>query len=346
LNNSPRISVVINNYNYERYLSEAIDSALAQTYSNCEVIVVDDGSTDGSRSVIASYGEQIHSIFKENGGQASAFNIGITAASGKYILLLDSDDVLLPNAVSVALESMNQDVVRLTYQMDKITAGGTLIGGFVASGPETFEGTLGEAVTGFGFFPSTPTSGNFFRADALKQSLPIPEEQFRISADLYIFCKNAEFGKIQRIAECLAKYRIHGNNNFASAVGRFGISAKQLRNNVANFGNTYALLCEYAANTGELTNRQIKDFVVTMRSIELLSDARMLGVDCESILQWSRWHTIKSAFSAIFRCTSLKALPRNFFGLLTILANECLPQRIALLNYRLLEHLFSKKIGK
>jgi glycosyltransferase involved in cell wall biosynthesis len=338
------VSIVINNYNYEHYLSEAIDSALAQTYPDCEVIVVDDGSTDGSRPLIESYGDEFRVIFKENGGQASAFNVGIAAASGDYILLLDSDDVLLTNAVDVALKSMNSNAVRLTYKMDKITAEGGFIETYLASGPVIFEGTLAEAIADYGFFPGTPTSGNFFRADALRKSLPVPEERFRISADLYLFCKNAEFGRIQRIGDTLAKYRIHGSNNFASAVGRFGMSDKQLRNNVANFANTYELLCQYAEHSGELTIRQIRNFVVTIRSIELLSDARIRRIEYVDVLDWSRWLIVKNAFSAIFRCASLQVLLRNFLGFLTILVNECFPRRISLLNYRLLERLFSKNL--
>lgn len=93
---NPLVSILINNYNYGHFLSEAIDSALAQTYQNCEVIVVDDGSTDNSREIIASYGDKIIAVFKENGGQASAFNTGFAASRGSIICFLDSDDIFMP----------------------------------------------------------------------------------------------------------------------------------------------------------------------------------------------------------------------------------------------------------
>ncbi|MCC2671779.1 MAG: glycosyl transferase, partial [Armatimonadetes bacterium] len=75
-------SVIINNYNYARYLPEAVESALAQTYPHTEVVVVDDGSTDHSRAVLAGYGDRLRTVFQENGGQASAFNAGFAASRG------------------------------------------------------------------------------------------------------------------------------------------------------------------------------------------------------------------------------------------------------------------------
>src|SRR5437879_7689558 len=95
-------SIIINNDNYDVFLREAVDSALNQTYLNTEVIVVDDGSTDRSREIIASYGDQIIPVLKGNGGQASAFNAGFAASRGEVVFFLDSDDILLPTAVKNA----------------------------------------------------------------------------------------------------------------------------------------------------------------------------------------------------------------------------------------------------
>ena len=97
-------SIIISSYNYGRFLSEAIESALSQTYAPTEVIVVDDGSTDHSRDIIASYGDRITPLLKENGGQASAFNSGFRVSRGEVIFFLDSDDLLLPTVVERALE--------------------------------------------------------------------------------------------------------------------------------------------------------------------------------------------------------------------------------------------------
>src|SRR5262249_16939261 len=73
---TPRAGGIADTHNYGRSLPQAIDSALAQTYPRTEVIVVDDGSTDGSREIIAAYGDRVRPVLKANGGQASAFNAG------------------------------------------------------------------------------------------------------------------------------------------------------------------------------------------------------------------------------------------------------------------------------
>ena len=94
MNAFPMISIIIPVYNGSNYLSEAIESALAQTYSNVEIIVVNDGSNDdGQTEAIAlSYGEKIHYIKKSNGGVSSALNLGISQMTGEYFSWLSHDD--------------------------------------------------------------------------------------------------------------------------------------------------------------------------------------------------------------------------------------------------------------
>jgi glycosyltransferase involved in cell wall biosynthesis len=101
----PLVSILINNYNYGRYLAEAIDSALAQTYPHLEVIVVDDGSTDDSRAIMAGYGERIQAIYQANQGQASAFNRGFAQSQGEIICFLDADDIFLPHKVATIVDA-------------------------------------------------------------------------------------------------------------------------------------------------------------------------------------------------------------------------------------------------
>ena len=97
----PKVSIIIPVYNGSNYLREAIDSALAQTYDNVEVIVVNDGSNDGGKTdkICRSYGDQIRYFVKENGGVATALNKGIEEMKGEYFSWLSHDDVYYPNKV-------------------------------------------------------------------------------------------------------------------------------------------------------------------------------------------------------------------------------------------------------
>jgi glycosyltransferase involved in cell wall biosynthesis len=100
------VSFVIPNFNHARYLGDAIRSALAQTHGAIEVIVVDDGSTDDSRSVAAEFGDRIRYIYQRNAGLSAARNTGVQAAQGDYIALLDADDLVEPDYALRLLEAL------------------------------------------------------------------------------------------------------------------------------------------------------------------------------------------------------------------------------------------------
>lgn len=101
------VSVIIPNYNHAHYVGEAIQSVLHQTYRNVEIIVVDDGSTDESQEVIASFGNHVHYIWQENRGLSAARNRGIAAAKGAYIALLDADDMYEPTFLATLIAALH-----------------------------------------------------------------------------------------------------------------------------------------------------------------------------------------------------------------------------------------------
>ena len=111
MNNSfnPLVSIVIPVYNGSNYMREAIDSALAQTYKNIEIVVVNDGSRDEGKtdSIAKSYGDRIRYFFKENGGCASALNAGIAQMRGEYFSWLSHDDVYLPGKIERQIEILS-----------------------------------------------------------------------------------------------------------------------------------------------------------------------------------------------------------------------------------------------
>lgn len=111
---SPKVSIIIPTYNREQYIVEALESALAQTYPNLEIIVVDDGSKDGTRSAIEPFlsdqsGRRVACFYQENKGVSAARNLGIQKAKGDYLLFLDSDDIAQPNLVEALVSALGSD---------------------------------------------------------------------------------------------------------------------------------------------------------------------------------------------------------------------------------------------
>src|SRR2546423_6262072 len=92
MNDKPLISVIIPSYNSAHFVAHAVQSALGQTYQPLEVIVVDDGSTDGTRWILDTYMEQIHYVYQANKGLPGARNTGIRHAQGEFLAFLDADD--------------------------------------------------------------------------------------------------------------------------------------------------------------------------------------------------------------------------------------------------------------
>jgi glycosyltransferase involved in cell wall biosynthesis len=100
----PKISVIIPTYNRESFLADAIDSILAQEYSDFEVLVVDDGSTDGTKERVRQYGSKVHYLYQKNLGPSASRNLGIINAKGEYIAFCDSDDRFLPQKLAKQME--------------------------------------------------------------------------------------------------------------------------------------------------------------------------------------------------------------------------------------------------
>lgn len=214
-NNQPLVSIIVNNYNYGRFLGKAIDSALDQTYPRTEVIIVDDGSTDESREVIYKYEDRIISVLKENGGQASAFNVGLSTSKGDIIIFLDSDDYLFPNAVEEVVAAWEPGITKVQYRLEVIDHNNQAVSVYP---PPTLAMDSGEVLPILltkGKYVSPVTSGNAFSREVLNKIFPVPEVEFRICADAYVVNLAPFYGKILSIEKPLGAYRVHGNNSWA-----------------------------------------------------------------------------------------------------------------------------------
>lgn len=213
MSKAPLVSIIINNHNYGRFLEDAIESALNQTYPYTEVIVVDDGSTDNSRAIIAAYESDIIPVLKKNGGQGSAFNAGFAASRGRVLLFLDADDILLPSAASKAVVCFDDpEVVKVHWRLRVVDEQGRETGK-LRPGASLARGDLREVAFRLGptNHLSAPTSGNAWSRSLFEQIFPVPD-LFRTGADTYLFELAPFFGTIRTVAEPLSLYRMHGCN--------------------------------------------------------------------------------------------------------------------------------------
>lgn len=221
--NEPLVSVLVTNYNYDQYLQEAIESVLNQTYRSIELIVVDDGSTDNSREIIAKYQDKLISVFKDNGGQASAINVAFRISRGEIIGLLDADDVWLPTkveaVVKASLECPNASVIY--HKVQNCDRDGKLWG---PPWPpyKIIRGNIADRVAKTGsWWPWPPSTALSFTRKFLSQVMDIPENgDFRFSAEPYLADLAPFFGEVVGIDRPLSLFRIHDTNNWSNRNGK------------------------------------------------------------------------------------------------------------------------------
>src|SRR5579859_2676830 len=178
-------TVLIDTYNHGAFLDEAIESVLDQDYpaEQTEVLVVDDGSTDGTSERVKKYGQRVHYIYKPNGGQASAFNIGLASSHGEIVLLLDGDDCFLPGKIRRVVQEFqknpNLGMVYHPYLEVDMRTHERRKGQFNA-----ISGSIWEDEEAFFWYVPAGTCASY-RRDKIEQLLPIPEG-LRTQADGYL----------------------------------------------------------------------------------------------------------------------------------------------------------------
>lgn len=222
MNSHPLVSVIIDNYNYGRFLKDAIESVLNQTYPNVELIVVDDGSTDHSQEVIAQYSDRVTPILKENGGQASAFNAGFDASHGEIICFLDADDIMLPSRVAAAVQILLDhpeakwcyhqlglmDEQGKPYDTNQLDVSVTQVKPFDLRS-DIQKGHLYHLP-----FNLPGIVGLTFWRSQLAQILPMPVADGISLNDTYVQCASCALGPGVAFPTQLEWQRIHGNNGF------------------------------------------------------------------------------------------------------------------------------------
>jgi hypothetical protein len=213
----PFVSVLIDTYNHERFVEKAIASVLEQDFpvSDREILVVDDGSTDRTPEILRGYSSQVRVLHKPNGGQASAFNVGIPECKGEVIAFLDGDDWWVAGKLQRIAQLMANDP---SLGM----VGHAIIDSYNDSterviAPDAQRRFRIDSVTSAEYFQMhrcyLGTSRLTLRSSVARKILPIPEA-LTIEADEYLFTLAAALADSLILTEPLTHYRIHGANLF------------------------------------------------------------------------------------------------------------------------------------
>lgn len=225
LDENPLNSILMANHNYAEFIGEAIESVLNQTYSNWELIICDDGSTDNSVKVVENYcrkDNRIKLITKENGGQASAFNAAYEISNGEIISFLDSDDTFFTTKLEQVVNKFKEDysVGFCIHKVLPINIYGKQVNKPI---PQNLcVGFVGPQIILNGAKPNIPpTTGLSFRREILNLIFPIPLE-FNIKAADGIICDIAQLiSSVTKIDIPLSRYRLHSQNYTARILEDF-----------------------------------------------------------------------------------------------------------------------------
>jgi glycosyltransferase involved in cell wall biosynthesis len=218
------VSIIIVNYNNERFLTAAIESALGQDHSLCEVIVVDDCSTDNSRAIIARYGDRTRSVLREaNGHQIAALNSAWPLARHPILIFLDSDDLLFPHAAGTVASVWTTTTVKAQFPLESIDEAGRRIGHVAPKYPPNLNtATLRAQLLHAGQSHSSPGTGNAYSRSLLDRVSfdgGFDLENLRnYWMDNILECNAPFYGDVVTIYEPLACYRKHSSNLFYSNI--------------------------------------------------------------------------------------------------------------------------------
>lgn len=216
-----RLSVIIPNYNYGRFLRSAITSALSVRWSDVEVIVVDDGSSDDSVKVARAFGSRITLLQQANAGPRVACNRGFAASSGDWVVFLDSDDRILPGAADAIVGHERPGISKVQFPMQRINASGEQVGSPFPRYRTAPDGaTVRHWMRATASYPTPPGSGNIYSRWFLEQLFPLSDECGDAS-DSMCLAAAPLLGDVVTDRRAMFQYRVHGRNR-SYLLGDFG----------------------------------------------------------------------------------------------------------------------------
>jgi glycosyltransferase involved in cell wall biosynthesis len=220
----PRISVIIPCYNYARYVGQAIDSVVEQGYPALDLVVVNDGSTDDSLSVIRHHARGAMIIDQPNRGQVATCNAGFAASTGDIVIFLDADDLLESTALAKIARAWTPDLAKVQYDLMVIDADGRDLGRRFGHFRANF--TVQRVRDDFArtaTYRWPVTSGNAYSRWFVSLLFP---QSFRGPVDGYLNTIAPVYGDVRTLPEVLGRYRLHGSNMSSRARTSLGFAGK------------------------------------------------------------------------------------------------------------------------
>jgi glycosyltransferase involved in cell wall biosynthesis len=212
------VSIIVINFNYGRFLENAVASALSQTYEPIEVVVVDDGSTDDSLDLLKKFAGRIKLVAKAQGGHVSAVNAGFAAAQGDVLVFLDADDVLYADCIAKVMATWRRGLSKVQFRLDTIDADGVDQQlPFPYFSKALTHSEIKRRLLRFGYYPWPVSSGNAFSREFISEVTPIPQQRIFKSPDGYFNKMAPLFGEVAVLDEILGAYRVHGKNVWAQS---------------------------------------------------------------------------------------------------------------------------------
>jgi glycosyltransferase involved in cell wall biosynthesis len=205
---APMVSIILPVYNGEKYLAESLDSVLAQTYQNWELVIINDGSTDGTENLILNYQDKRINYLANDGNQGIIFSLnrGLQESKGVYIARLDADDVALPDRIAKQVEflSENLDYVMCGTYFQTIDSNGRLLKNVM------FPTNNRDAQSHLLLHNCFCHSSIMMRSNIVKELTY--DEKFQICEDYDLWNRISRTGKILNLPVFATMYRVHDNN--------------------------------------------------------------------------------------------------------------------------------------
>ncbi len=206
------LSIVLPNFNYGQFIGAAVRSALAVDWPDVEVIVVDDGSTDDSLEVLASFADRITVLTQPNSGPRVACNRGFAASRGDAVLFLDSDDQVEPSIAREVAAVWRESISKVQVQMRRVDGCDVEVG---RPFPRFARRPSADQVRGWisqtGAYPTPPGSGNVYARDFLDRLFPL-DDSCGDATDSATLAAAPYLGDVVTIVKPLVRYRVHENN--------------------------------------------------------------------------------------------------------------------------------------